>query len=466
MLARPGLRTNPVTTCESSAFIRCTQATEEATDLHRSYIYGGAGMPPHTSGFDDVYALTIPSFQYVKIYPTDGNVTGEYPHHSLSCNIIDGAQMIVIGGTFPTSDRCDVPEQYGVHNVDLGQQNPEKAVWQIFSTNITKYAVPDPIISAIGGSAGGGATKTAPADGFNDPDLRVLMTRKANIPARTPTRSIPTATGTPSNDRPLSNGAIAGIAVAGAVVLLAAVIGLVWFIRRRRNPQGRNQGQDNNPPSWSPPGASSTTYSPNRPQPHSPFLQQQYSNGYVPRSPAELPGGGSWIGPDGVVYEAMTGTPTTANTPSHQFHHSHNHHHHPATAGATSAIGLLNRSSPATDCGSGNGSGTGTDGSAGSTEPQTKIDAEGRLWVQVSALAPSALSASAGRDGGLGSRGGGVGGSPRELYGDQQQQQGQGNVTMEPQELSTEPQRAEENDGALGAGAAHGRPRHQTFYHP
>jgi len=28
------------------------------------YIYGGAGMPPNTAGFDDVYILTIPSFKW------------------------------------------------------------------------------------------------------------------------------------------------------------------------------------------------------------------------------------------------------------------------------------------------------------------------------------------------------------------------------------------------------------------
>ncbi|AEO57748.1 hypothetical protein MYCTH_94025 [Thermothelomyces thermophilus ATCC 42464] len=79
------------------------------------------------------------------------------------------------------------------------------------------------------------ATNTAPADGFSNPDLRVLMTRKASIATRTPTRAVSSATGVPgANDDPLSAGAIAGIAVGGAVALLALLASLFLLIRRCR----------------------------------------------------------------------------------------------------------------------------------------------------------------------------------------------------------------------------------------
>ncbi|KAG7290601.1 hypothetical protein NEMBOFW57_000604 [Staphylotrichum longicolle] len=379
-----------------------TWATDQSS--YNIYLYGGAGMPPDTSGFDDVYVLSIPSFEWIKMHPTDGNLTGEYPHHSLSCNMVDNAQMLVIGGTFPSSDRCDAPEQYGVHNIDLGQQNPEKALWQIFVANLTKYAVPDPVVSVIGGSAGGGATKTAPANGFSSPDLRVLMTRKANIPSRTPTRAIPTATGTPGQDNPLSTGAIAGIAVGGGIALIALVLTVFFLIRRRRRrrrrpghnpfqPQGKHQHAFSQ--EWSPYAQNSQTYTPSSPNPHSPFLYQQqqlhhhhhhHGNAYLPSRPVELPvatpppppttqGMAPWLGPDGVTYEELAKPP------------------HPAAVSATvlssSGGGSSSTAGGGDDSWTGTGTGTGHSAGVGAGEqqlPPTKIDAEGRLWVQVSLL--------------------------------------------------------------------------------
>jgi hypothetical protein len=75
------------------------------------YLYGGAGFGPNATSFDDVYILTIPSFTWIKWYPTSPG-TGS-PHNSLTCNVIDNAQMLVIGGTFPDSDACDATDCLG-----------------------------------------------------------------------------------------------------------------------------------------------------------------------------------------------------------------------------------------------------------------------------------------------------------------------------------------------------------------
>lgn len=81
-------------------------------------------MPNYTSGYDDVYILSMPSFTWIKMYP---NTTIEqYPHNSLSCNVIDGAQMIIIGGSFPLDDdTCDAQPQFGTHALDMGEQNKD-----------------------------------------------------------------------------------------------------------------------------------------------------------------------------------------------------------------------------------------------------------------------------------------------------------------------------------------------------
>src|SRR5271168_3052197 len=105
-------------------------------------------MPPNTTGFDDVYILSLPSFIWIKWYPSSPGVGA--PHNSLTCNVKNGAQMLVIGGTFPLTDACDVPSIYGMHSLDLGKQNPDKAMWAKYRNNLTSYVVPDEIFLKIG----------------------------------------------------------------------------------------------------------------------------------------------------------------------------------------------------------------------------------------------------------------------------------------------------------------------------
>ena len=99
----------------------CAGATWAADkSSYNVYLYGGMGMEPNTQGFDDVYILSLPSFTWLKWYPTEPG-TQAYPHHSLSCNVIDGAQMLIIGGTFPTSSACDRPQRLGHAQPQHGQ---------------------------------------------------------------------------------------------------------------------------------------------------------------------------------------------------------------------------------------------------------------------------------------------------------------------------------------------------------
>ncbi|KAH6624849.1 hypothetical protein B0J18DRAFT_397906 [Chaetomium sp. MPI-SDFR-AT-0129] len=467
-----------------------TWASDQSS--YNIYLYGGEGVTPDTPGFDDVYVLSIPSFQWIKLYPPDGNVTGPYLHHSLTCNVVGKAQMVVIGGTFPTTNDCDAPSQYGFHNLDLGEQNREKALWQIFTPNLTDYTVPAPILAAIGGSNSGDATKTAPVGGFSNSDLRVLMTRQANVPTRTPTRSIPNATGSPGRGQPLPTGAIAGLAVGCVVALIAFVIAIILIRRcryRRRHdlPQAyaansQSQAKRTLHASTHEWGSSrntqslSTTQTPSSHNFQSPFLVQHPEvdgNSHSSR-PAELPvrndkmappdpGTTSWLSPDDNPYT-------------------------PGPAAAAAAV------------------------SSESVGPETRIDAEGRLWVQVprhSGAGGILLSPSShghGSPGGNVSPAGERSGSRNEerntgwwgryfRVGGQQHkgssnlnsnanspvvgvtetdglpshgQQGR-EVELEqpvaPQELSGEPRL--EGDGPWEEREEeHGRPKHLTFYHP
>ena len=107
-------------------------------------------MAPYTAGFDDVYILSMPSFTWMKWYPTDSSAPA-FPHHSLSCNVISGSQMLIIGGTFETSDACDAPSVWGTHNLNLGKDDPTNSLWASFNPNLTFYKVPPELVAKIGG---------------------------------------------------------------------------------------------------------------------------------------------------------------------------------------------------------------------------------------------------------------------------------------------------------------------------
>jgi hypothetical protein len=249
--------------------------------IYYSYLYGGAGFAPNETGYDDVYILSMPSFTWIKWYPTSDG-PGR-PHHSLTCNVIDGAQMLVIGGTFPNDTDCDSPLVYGSHNLDLGKQNSDNAQWHAFQPNITSYVVPPEIISKVGGNSKGGATATAPATWGNQ-DLPVYFTRQATVVARTATRAIPkeTGSGDGSSGRKISTGAIAGIAVAGAAVVVLLAIGCFCIRRHRRNQKKTLPAPEYQTSEYN------NQYNPVHPQ--SPQYHVPAQRIYTPQSPVELSG--------------------------------------------------------------------------------------------------------------------------------------------------------------------------------
>jgi hypothetical protein len=83
------------------------------------------------------------------MYPENGE--GSAPHGISSCNVINSSQMLVIGGYFADTDKCDSENVWGTHNMNLGENGPQNALWDEYHPNITKYLVPTPIIKAVGG---------------------------------------------------------------------------------------------------------------------------------------------------------------------------------------------------------------------------------------------------------------------------------------------------------------------------
>ncbi|KAI9054094.1 hypothetical protein LZ554_001265 [Drepanopeziza brunnea f. sp. 'monogermtubi'] len=308
------------------------------------YLYGGMGFGKNTSGFDDLYILSMPTFTWIKWWTgSDGGV----PHHSLSCNIV-GGQMLIIGGTFPLSDKCDSPTTWGTHNVDLGKVSGRQ--WNDYNANLSSYVVPPEVIAVVGGSSLGGATATAPAAGYENGDLSVYFAQKASFAVRTPTRTIPgtTSSAPPSTTaKKLPTGAIVGIAVGGVILLLALLTAGCCFVRRHRRKNA-------------PPPAAEVAYNSAPGYPHSPFSphtpQTPYSDyGHEPVTqhyqlaanspPAELSGHSLQLHPadpkPNVVQEV-------GDSPHNAYPPSPPHHISPVTShlsdGAVGAVGYVSPS--------------------------------------------------------------------------------------------------------------------------
>lgn len=353
--------------------------------------------------------------------------------------------MLIIGGNFPLSTDCDVPSQFGTHNLDLGEQNTKKEPWQLFDSNLTTYTVPDAVVKVVGGRKDGGATKREPEKGWAHPDLKVLLTREAKFAARTATRSVPSATGSSDVNRggtDLSKGAIAGIAIGGAVAIVAALVGACWFIRRHRQRRildrknrreksladGARLGtvaSHSDVPPWNPGMTAITGDTSTSPCSDGPFQRQQQGNSTfsvnVPRPPAELEGNTYWQGPDGVTYELTS--PGSVVSEQHQ------------------------------------------------QTLQTKIDSQGRVWMQVPPAGRGDHGSPMSRHRTV-TRIGSEFGTPTTTAADPRGMESPPTHSpTEPQELGVNPKRGSTDattilTGSAGWDAARGRPKHHTFYHP
>jgi hypothetical protein len=119
--------------------------------IFNSYLYGGYGFD--RPGYDDVYILSLPSFTWIKVFPQDGSDSKPslVGHGGCSANVINRAQMLVVGGWFPLFDKCDTPEGQGQHNMVLGYNGGDSKLWDKFDPQLDDYVVPSPIIAAVGG---------------------------------------------------------------------------------------------------------------------------------------------------------------------------------------------------------------------------------------------------------------------------------------------------------------------------
>ncbi|KAH7080975.1 hypothetical protein FB567DRAFT_595300 [Paraphoma chrysanthemicola] len=206
---------------------------------HFSYFYGG--LAQNGTAFDDLYLLSLPSFTWLRLFSGEPR----FGHHSMTCDIINGTQMIVMGGTFPSIDTCDAPEVKGQHNVDMGTIMMPGALWYGFNQNNPPYRVPDVLVNVIGGTVRGGANITGPKS--NRTYDRYLFEKEYKVPQRYPTPvSAASATAGPT-PKGLSRGVLVGIivgSIAGGVLIGLGVFYFVHIVRRRA--RGQEPGNSDN----------------------------------------------------------------------------------------------------------------------------------------------------------------------------------------------------------------------------
>ncbi|OLN97566.1 Kelch repeat-containing protein-like protein 3 [Colletotrichum chlorophyti] len=136
------------------------------------YYYGGYdGINPKEDFSDDVWVLSIPSFQWTKVY--EGRPLHARAGHK--CVMPYPDQMMVIGGYtpmpgngFPPCLEGGIVQMFNLSSAEwLDGYSPSK--W-------SNYTVPSVIRSKVGGDEKGSATKTSPEpSGWSDPGLGAIF---------------------------------------------------------------------------------------------------------------------------------------------------------------------------------------------------------------------------------------------------------------------------------------------------
>ncbi len=196
---------------------------------HNIYIYGG--QHETDPALDDVWVLTIPSFQWISVGPTS------VPRFYHSCALLGDRYIATYGGVAgvggnegaASPEPCDTA-QSGLRLFDLTTFD-----WaEQFEPSPSNYTAPVPkqIHNVIGGGPNGGATATVPIAGFDDPALATVFAHSRNSPPATPATSASAGGGSKSNIGIVAGGIFG--AIGGIILIIVSLAFLNSLLRRRR----------------------------------------------------------------------------------------------------------------------------------------------------------------------------------------------------------------------------------------
>ncbi|KAF8456803.1 hypothetical protein BDZ91DRAFT_839213 [Kalaharituber pfeilii] len=221
---------------------------------HNIYLYAGLNLGQEP--FDDLFVLTLPAFHWVYV----GTGT-ELPSSSQKCAVVNERYMVSYRGKRGSKAGCD--NRGGIQILDLTRLQWTGRMESVAKSNISEnaqkhkpkrqveseegsnvgYEVPEKLYNIIGGNAQGGATVTAPKAGFVHERLSEIFSVLPKPTSTSPDFNSPDSDNADFSSSPphlLSNGVIAGIALAAFafILLLLAALYFVRRIHRRRAAAG------------------------------------------------------------------------------------------------------------------------------------------------------------------------------------------------------------------------------------
>ncbi|CZR68786.1 uncharacterized protein PAC_18685 [Phialocephala subalpina] len=211
--------------------------------------------PKEATSRQEIWALSLPTFEWVRLYGQTGAI---YRH---TCHLV-GENLLIIGGmdrTIPAGDQDSTSCQSSMPARIFSMPNLNYTGQFDYAASQRTALVPSAVVSVIGGTPSGGASKTAPLL-WSDLYLQYVFNPTIQRPTYTPpatyilaagndtnstnTTSTPTSTPTSTNSPSASpspskksshTGAIAG-GVVGGIAGLALLGALIFFLCFRRKP--------------------------------------------------------------------------------------------------------------------------------------------------------------------------------------------------------------------------------------
>ena len=195
-------------------------------------MYGGVSGDGSSVDYDDVWVLSIPSFQWHQAGHTP--VRGRSDH---SCSVAGQRQMVIIGGLDPDGDgppyQSVSPDIWplGLNVFDLS----DMVFKDRYDPDASSYTSPEVVKRWY--------AENGPMARDVSHDVRVLFDRSTTTSSTSgsaPSSTDPQPSASSANSgSSVNTGAIAG-GVVGGVVAIAAVIAWVWILtKRRRSRQSR-----------------------------------------------------------------------------------------------------------------------------------------------------------------------------------------------------------------------------------